>query len=391
MLKRVLCAVIITALVAPWLALDSVVAQDDNWTCDEGPNDILNAAQAAYDEGDLEVAYDLATQATTVCATNILRSVQATQLLGQIETARSLAEAEQSAATFADVPYMPDGEIWQDLDIYLPEGTDDPVPTVVIFPTLDFNNKEDYELEAICFAEAGYIAVAVDVKRPVVGDLWRSMQDGFCALAWVHANAEAYGFDPQRTVVVGMLFGGQLAGVIGTLDDPALFMDECPYPVPEHGWAQGIVLWFPKIHTAPATSGFLQSPFMQLHYGFEADEWVVMMDALAEMEPTEWRNHEWPEEYLRVLQTFPLYWVDGSEPPFMIYRVSGQPFFDTIAPTRQVKVLHAALDETGVEVTLVLEGMVQYEIDGSIVPEQREEIAQLTVEFIDGLFAESAE
>jgi hypothetical protein len=60
----VLVAVILVAL--PGLAR----AQDDEWTCDEGPNDVLNAAQAAFDTGDLDLAYDLANKASEVCASN---------------------------------------------------------------------------------------------------------------------------------------------------------------------------------------------------------------------------------------------------------------------------------------------------------------------------------
>ncbi|MBN1201219.1 MAG: hypothetical protein JXJ20_05120 [Anaerolineae bacterium] len=71
------------------LPLTPALAQGDEWTCDEGPNDILNAAQAAFDEGDLDLAYELVTEAQSVCANNIMRSIEATQLLGEIETARN--------------------------------------------------------------------------------------------------------------------------------------------------------------------------------------------------------------------------------------------------------------------------------------------------------------
>lgn len=64
-------------------------AQDDAWTCDDGPNDVLNAAQAAYDEGDLEQAYELAQLAERVCGSgstvNLIRYNEALRLRMELE------------------------------------------------------------------------------------------------------------------------------------------------------------------------------------------------------------------------------------------------------------------------------------------------------------------
>lgn len=65
-------------------------AQDDAYTCDGGPNDILTAAQAAYDAGDLTLATDLITQAATLCRTNLARFPLVSQLRTEIETVAAL-------------------------------------------------------------------------------------------------------------------------------------------------------------------------------------------------------------------------------------------------------------------------------------------------------------
>lgn len=65
-----------------------VLAQDgSNWTCDNGPNDVLNAANTAYAAGDYELAYELASIAETLCGEsgNAMRYVEASGLLGRLE------------------------------------------------------------------------------------------------------------------------------------------------------------------------------------------------------------------------------------------------------------------------------------------------------------------
>ena len=44
-----------------------LLAQDDDFTCDDGPNDVLNAAQAAFEAGNDEEALDLVDQALNLC------------------------------------------------------------------------------------------------------------------------------------------------------------------------------------------------------------------------------------------------------------------------------------------------------------------------------------
>ncbi|MCX9078623.1 MAG: tetratricopeptide repeat protein, partial [Candidatus Methanoperedens sp.] len=83
-------AILLIAIVGLLLTGPGVtMAQDDTWTCDDGPNDVLNAAQAAYDAGELEQAYELVLQAEAVCGSgttmNTARYIQATQLRSKIE------------------------------------------------------------------------------------------------------------------------------------------------------------------------------------------------------------------------------------------------------------------------------------------------------------------
>ena len=73
-------------------------------------------------------------------------------------------------------------------------------------------------------------------------DSYRSeIQDGFCALAWAHANANTYGFDAQQIVPVGGSMWGGNAALLGLVDDPAPFLEECPNTLPETGRVRAVI------------------------------------------------------------------------------------------------------------------------------------------------------
>ena len=76
MTRRLIPILILILLTSPGL----VVAQDHVWTCDSGPNDVLNAAQAADDEGDQDTAWALAAYAEAICTDNPDRFAQAQAL-----------------------------------------------------------------------------------------------------------------------------------------------------------------------------------------------------------------------------------------------------------------------------------------------------------------------
>lgn len=88
MQARVLSWFLILVLFLVGLSAAPTLAQDDEWTCDGGPNDILNATQAALDAGDLDLAYELVSEAQALCSNNITRSLEATRMLATVEAAR---------------------------------------------------------------------------------------------------------------------------------------------------------------------------------------------------------------------------------------------------------------------------------------------------------------
>ena len=103
MRNRLILAVLLLALMG-WPA--ATTAQDAEWTCDDGPNDALNAAQDAYDAGDLPTALELATEAEALCAMNIVRYQKALSLKSKVEI--DLERQEIDAMLDAATPGMVD-------------------------------------------------------------------------------------------------------------------------------------------------------------------------------------------------------------------------------------------------------------------------------------------
>lgn len=94
--------VLVAILLSAYFPLSAVAQDGGSATCDDGPDDVLNAAQAAYDAGDLTGALDLATQAESVCADSATRYIRARNLLSDIE--RDVARAEREAMIANAVP-----------------------------------------------------------------------------------------------------------------------------------------------------------------------------------------------------------------------------------------------------------------------------------------------
>jgi len=155
------------------------------------------------------------------------------------------------------------------------------------------------------------------------------VEDSFCALAWLHANAEEYGFDPNRVVVTGGSSGGYLASMVGTVDDPSIYLENCPNEYPSTDAVQAVVIYYGIYdftnpdHLSPSDLGLLQ-PFWGAAY----------QDIPAE----------------RLEEMSPMAQIDGSEPPFIILHGTA----DLDVPSVMSERFAAALEQAGVDVELVL-------------------------------------
>ena len=231
----------------------------------------------------------------------------------------------------ASLPYAQDSPL-QVLDVYLPGTGDGPYPTILAIHGGGFRSrsKSIYQLIGQHYARQGYAFVSINYRLAPSDSYPAQVADSFCALAWLHAHREEFGFDPNRVIVLGGSAGGYLAAMLGTVDDPNIYLQDCPYEYPSGEAVQAAVIYyglydFTNIDDYPV-SGVNSSltPF----WGAEYDD--IPAEKLEEMSPI---KH-----------------IDGSEPPFIILHGTA----DTTIPSVMSERFAEALAQAGVDVELVL-------------------------------------
>ncbi len=257
-----------------------------------------------------------------------------------------IATLKATQPAFADLAYKDDGSPDHLLDLYLPAEGAAPHPVILLVHG-DGDTKEDHNGMAGFFNQAGFAAVLITYSDPP-----EMVSDAACALAWTIANAGKYGLDPDRIIVYGFSVGGMVAATLGSLDNRSEQVNDCGYPLPERGGILGIAAYEGVFGTpeeclaaswclAGAASGS-GVPLMELQPIFET---------LREADPKTWSDAgavgPAAEEFAR---QFPLYWLDGSEPPFLIVHGSGQ---DGL-PREESQAFASRLEAAGVDVELVL-------------------------------------
>ena len=230
-----------------------------------------------------------------------------------------------------DLPYAEESPR-QILDVYLPTTGDGPYPTILGIHGGGFftRSKSIYQKLGPYFAEQGYAFVAINYRFTSTDSYPAQVEDSFCALAWLYANAEEYGFDPNRVVVTGGSAGGYLASMLGTVDDPDIYLKDCPNEYPSGEAVQAAVIFyglydFTNIDDYPVSD---VNGSMKRFWGAEYED--IPAERLEEMSPIKQ--------------------IDGSEPPFIILHGTA----DKDVPSVMSERFAEALEQAGVDVELVL-------------------------------------
>ncbi len=175
------------------------------------------------------------------------------------------------------------------------------------------------------FADLGYTVIAFNVRSDTYQQF---IQDGFCALAWAHAKADRYGFDAAGIIPVGGSMGGGIVALLGLIDDPTPFLEECPHTLPETDRVRAVIAQagvFDYSEEGDFFEGYVESI-------------GTFMGGTPEQVPENWAAAS------------AITWVKGDEPPFLL--VHGEA--DTNVAPHQSEKFAAALEEAGVDVELVL-------------------------------------
>ena len=224
-----------------------------------------------------------------------------------------------AAPTYSNVPYIEDGSPEHILDIYLPADASGALPTILMIHGAP-GSKEDLVDIGDYFSDQGYAVVMPEYDY---GDEIRfTLQDVFCSLAWVHANPNQYDFDPQRIYLFGFSFGSYLSASLGSFKEISQYMEGCPYPNPETDRVQGIITYagmFITQEVCMAPDGGWCMAESANNNNIPLMEMASIFEDLRKVPSSNWKDSsELSEAAKGFAQGLPLYWLDGSEPPFLI-------------------------------------------------------------------------
>lgn len=117
------------------------------------------------------------------------------------------------------------------MDVHVPDNGDAGRPAVMLIHGGGWRHgdKEHYTDAAERLAGAGFVAATINY-RLVPGGIYPAMvQDCLCALAYLRANADAYGLDPERIAVAGYSAGAHLAALVGLAADVEEHAPDCEW------------------------------------------------------------------------------------------------------------------------------------------------------------------
>lgn len=226
---------------------------------------------------------------------------------------------DASTGELKNIAYVPDGDRKQVLDGYLPGGEGGPHPTLLLLHG-GGGDKVIFASWARELAEQGYAVVAVNRRDWPKYEYPVPMQDVFCAVAWIHANAAVHGFDVERLAALGHSSGGTMAAMLGAVDEADTFLEGCPHPLPETGRVQGVIAFTGIFDYSSPEHGADMQDYFDEYFGGSADH--------TQAQRTE---------------ASAITWLDGTEPPFLLIHGQEDHSIDPV----QSEAFAAALEDVG--------------------------------------------
>jgi len=239
-----------------------------------------------------------------------------------VDTASPTPEPTPSAQSYEvieDLPYIPDGDRDQQVTLYLPESRSRKPLTLLVL-------GGDYLRAGSYVAELGYPALSVGYRERTYR---QDLENAFCVLAWTHANADTYGYDADHIVVLGGSILGNHAAMLAAIDEPAPYLEDCPYLLPDNNRLYSVIL----------IAGALDLTKKEDFAYSIVNDWLPGYLGVP--------NTEEPEIWA---EASPITWIDGSEPPFLLIHGTA----DVNVEPPQSERFATVLEEAGVEYDLVL-------------------------------------
>ena len=237
---------------------------------------------------------------------------------------------------FADIDYAGDGQVYHQLDVYLPRMQKDAYPVVVhIYGSAWYSNnsKGMADLGTIVNAllDAGYAVVTPNHRSSQDAKFPAQIQDIKGVIRWVRANAAQYRFDTSFIATSGFSSGGHLSSLAATSGN-----------VPElEGNVGGNLEFSSRVNAACDWSGPVDLNYMSC--GAPEDTWNH-----APEEAVMGFSFKGNEEKFKALNATT--YIDPSDPPVVIFHGTA----DNVVPHCQGSHFYELLDKAGIRTELYL-------------------------------------
>lgn len=226
---------------------------------------------------------------------------------------------------FPNITYLTANNVDLKVDVYRPRYAEGPLPTVIYIHGGGWvgGSKEASAFQLLPYLEQGWAAVNVQYRLARISPAPAAVEDSRCALQWVAANAEQFGFDMEHLVVTGNSAGGHLSLTTGMLDAEVGLDRQCPgSQTPD---VAAIVNWYGITDVGDLLAGENERGY--------AVRWLGSL----------------PDRYDIAARVSPLNMVNPNLPP--IITIHGDA--DAVVPYEHAVQLHRALDEVGVTNELI--------------------------------------
>lgn len=102
---------------------------------------------------------------------------------------------------------------WSLLDVYYPDGTQSPLPTIVSIHGggYVYGTKEEYRRYGMDLARRGFAVINFNYRLAPKWKFPTPLYDTNAVMDWICKNAERYHLDPERVILVGDSAGAQIA------------------------------------------------------------------------------------------------------------------------------------------------------------------------------------
>lgn len=125
----------------------------------------------------------------------------------------------QGIKRICDIPYIDDGDRYHLLDVYYPEGTDEPLPVIIDIHGGGwmYADKELNKMYCLNLAKRGFTVFNISYRLVPCVSVNEQLQDVMSALAFIQANLSSYPCDKESIMLTGDSAGGQLAAYAAVL------------------------------------------------------------------------------------------------------------------------------------------------------------------------------